>query len=112
MTSGLVAGGFEEAGGDRRIEHRVLEGAGVELAMTLGGVALRRLRRGARSVAHHIAAPRTAPHRDGVALARVLAMREPQLAAAPGAAPAGRRLRGSVTTHAHKGRAHGQRWVG
>ena len=80
--------------------------------MTFRAMPLRRLRRLARCVSNDVAAAAAAQHRGGRALARVLAMRETQLAAAFRAATARFRLSGDVAAHRRKSTAPAHEQVG
>ena len=91
--------GLEQPGGQLRVDHRVLQGTGVEVAMTLRGMALRRLDGLASAVAGHFPHPGAAQDRSRGALARVLAMREAQLAPAGGAASPRFAFDGCVACH-------------
>src|SRR5580700_8615565 len=104
-----VAARPQEPGGKLRIDHRVLRRTSVELAMTFRGMALRRLNGLARAVTNDLAASRAAQHRSRGALARVLAMGEPQLGTTRRAAAARFAFGGRVAGHPLKRTGSGGR---
>ena len=97
-----IASGFQQPCGDVGVEDRVRQGALIEIAMTLRRVALHYRGTLARSVTCHVTTARTAKHRGGHALPRVLAVREAHVAATFGAAPARLGLARRIDAHRDK----------
>ena len=93
---------FEQPRSDFRVEDGIRRGARIEVAMTFRGVALRHRRAFTRGVMNHVTAAGTPKHGGRHPLARVLAMREPQVAAAFRATPARLAFAGEVDAHRFK----------